>query len=152
MFFPAVIYRCESWTIQKAECQKIDGLKLVLKKTLESLLDGKELKPVNPKGNQPWICIGRTDAKVEAPILWPPNAKSWLIGKDPDAGKDWRQQERGQDGWMASPAQCTLRLKTGKPDVLWSMGLQIVIHDWLTAKQENTLGFPGGARGKAHTC
>ena len=53
MFFPVVMYRCESWTIQKAECQKIDGFKLVLKKTLESPLDGKELKPVNPKGNQP---------------------------------------------------------------------------------------------------
>ena len=68
---------------------------VVLKKTLESPLDGKELKPVNPKGNQPWLFIGRTDAKVEALILWPPDAKSWLIEKDPDAGKAWRQRERG---------------------------------------------------------
>ena len=68
---------------------------LVLEKTLESPLDCKETKPVNPKGNQPWIFIGRTDAEAEVPILWPRDAKSWLIGKDPDAGKDWRQKEKG---------------------------------------------------------
>ena len=68
---------------------------VVLEKTLESPLDGKEIQPVNPKGNHSWIFIGRTDAKAETPILWPPNAKNWLIGKDPDAGKDWRQEEKG---------------------------------------------------------
>ena len=68
---------------------------VVLKKTLESPLDCKEIKPVNPKGNQPWIFIGRTDAEAEAPILWPLKAKSWLIGKDPDSGKDWGQEEKG---------------------------------------------------------
>ena len=68
---------------------------VVLEKTLESLLDCKEIKPVNPKGNQPWIFIGRTDAEAEAPILWPPYAKNWPIGKDPNAGKDWRQEEKG---------------------------------------------------------
>ena len=66
---------------------------VVLEKTLESLLDCKGIKPVNPKGNQSWIFIGRTDA--EAPILWPPDAKNWLLGKDPDAGRDWRQEEKG---------------------------------------------------------
>ena len=66
---------------------------VVLEKTLESPLDCKEIKPVNPKGNQPWIFIGRTDA--EAPILWSPDSKNQLIGKDPDAGKDWRQKEKG---------------------------------------------------------
>ena len=65
---------------------------VVLKKTLESPLDCKEIKPVNPKGNQPWIFIERTDAEAEAPILWPPEVKNWLTGKDPDAGKDWRQE------------------------------------------------------------
>ena len=75
---------------------------VVLKKTLESLLDCKETQPVHPKGNQSWIFIGRTDG--ETPILWPPDAKNWPIGKDPDAGKDWRQEEKGttQDemvGW-----------------------------------------------------
>ena len=66
----------------------------VLEKTLECFLDGK-ITPVNPKGTQPWVFIRRTDAEAEAPILWPPDAKSWLIGKDPDAGKDWEQEEKG---------------------------------------------------------
>ena len=66
---------------------------VVLEKSLESLLDCKEIKSVNPKGNQSWIFIGRTDAEI--PILWPPDTKSQLIGKDPDAGKDWRQKEKG---------------------------------------------------------
>ena len=68
---------------------------VVLEKTLESPLDCKEIQPVHPKGNQSWIFIGRTDAEVEASVLWPPDAKNWLIGKDPDAGKDWRQEEKG---------------------------------------------------------
>ena len=66
-----------------------------LEKTLERPVDCKETKPVNPKGNQPWIIIGRTDAEAETPILWPPDAKNWLIAKDPDAGKDWGQEEKG---------------------------------------------------------
>ena len=66
-----------------------------LEKTLESPLDGKEIKPVDPEGNQPWIYIGRTDAEVEVPIRWPSDAKSWLIGKDPEAGKDLGQEEKG---------------------------------------------------------
>ena len=68
---------------------------MVLEKTIESPLDCEENKPVNPKGNQSWIFIGRTDAEAKAPILRPPDAKSQLIGKDPDAGKDWRQEEKG---------------------------------------------------------
>ena len=68
---------------------------VLLEKTLESSLDCMVIQPVNPKGNQPWIFIGRTDAEAETPIFWPPNAKSWLIGKDPDAGKEWRQEEKG---------------------------------------------------------
>ena len=67
---------------------------VVLEKTLESPLDYKEIKPVNPKGNQSWIFIGRTDAKAETPIHWPSDAKNWHIGKDPDAGKDWRWEEK----------------------------------------------------------
>ena len=69
---------------------------MVLEKTLESSLDCKEIKPVNLKGNQPWLFIGRTDAEAEAPILWPPDVKSWLTGKDPDAGEDWGQEEKQQ--------------------------------------------------------
>ena len=67
----------------------------MLEKTLESPLDCKEVKPVNPKGNQSWIFIGRTDVEAETPILWPPDTKNWLIWKDPDAGKDWKQEEKG---------------------------------------------------------
>ena len=90
MVFPVVMFRCESWTIKKAENWKIDAFKLlVLEKTLQSPLNCMEMKPVNPKGNQPQIFIGRTDAEAEGPILWPPDMRSWLIGKDPDAGKDW---------------------------------------------------------------
>ena len=68
---------------------------VVFEKTLESSLDFKEIQPVHPKGNQSWVFIGRTDAEAETPVLWPPDAKNWLIGKDPDAGKDWRQEEKG---------------------------------------------------------
>ena len=68
---------------------------VVLEKTLESPSDYKEIQPVHPKGNQSWVFIGRTDAEVETPILWPPHMKSWLIGKDPDAGRDWGQEEKG---------------------------------------------------------
>ena len=83
---------------------------VVLEKTLESPLDCKDINPVNPKGNQPWMLIGRTDADAEAPILWPPDGRSQLIGKDPDAGKDWGQEEKEvteQDDWMASTTQQT---------------------------------------------
>ena len=86
------MYRCESWTIKRAECWRIDAFEL--EKTLESSLDSKEIQPVHPKGNQPWIFIGRTDAEAEAPILWLLNVKSGLTGKAPDAGKDWRQEEK----------------------------------------------------------
>ena len=68
---------------------------MVLDKTLESPLDCKEMKPVNPKGDPSWMFTGGTDAEVEAPILWPPDGKNWLTGKDPDAGKDWRREEKG---------------------------------------------------------
>ena len=83
------LYHKEGW-VPKNWCFQI----VVLEKTLESPLDSKEIKSVNPKRNQPWIFIGRTDAEAEAPILWPPDVKSWLIGKEPDAGKDWRQKEK----------------------------------------------------------
>ena len=96
MVFPVVMYGCESWTIKKGWVLKNWCLwSVVLEKTLESPLDYKEIKPVNPKGNRPWIFTGRTDAEAEAPILWPPDAKSRLIGEDPDAGKAWRQEEKG---------------------------------------------------------
>ena len=84
---------------------------MVLEKTHESPLDSKESKPVNPKGNQSWLFIGRTDAEAEAPILWPPDAKSQLFGKDSDAGEYWGQEEKGVTegwyGWMMSSTQWT---------------------------------------------
>ena len=91
MVFPVVMYGCESWTVKKAE----RFWTVVLEKTLEGPLDCKEIQPVHPKGDQSWVFFGRTDAEAETPIFWPPHVKSWLIGKDPDAGKDWRQEEKG---------------------------------------------------------
>ena len=82
--FPGVMYRCESWTIKKAECRRIDAFELWCWRRFLihfSPLKCKEIQPVNPKGNQSWILIGRTNAKTETPIVWPPDAKSWLIGK-----------------------------------------------------------------------
>ena len=93
--FLVVMYGCESWTIKKSERWKNWCFwTVVLEKTLESPLDSKDIQPVHPKGNQSWIFNGRTDAEAEASILWPPDAKNWLIGKDPDAGKDWRWEEK----------------------------------------------------------
>ena len=88
------MYGCGSLTIKKAECRRIDPFELWCW-TLESPLDSKEIQPVHPKGNQSWVFTGRTDAEAETPILWPPDVKSWLIVKDPDAGKDWGQEEKG---------------------------------------------------------
>ena len=91
MLFPVVMYGCESWTINKAEHWRIDAFELWCWRRLENPLDCKEIQPVYPKGNQSWIFIGRTDFEAETPILWPADVKNWLIGKDSDAGKDWRQ-------------------------------------------------------------
>ena len=86
---------CESWTIMKAEHWRINAFELWCWRRLESPLDCKEIQPVHPKGNLSWIFFGRTDAEAETPKLWPPDAKNWLIWKAPDAGKDWRREEKG---------------------------------------------------------
>ena len=125
----------ESWA-QKNWC----FWTVMLEKTPESPWDCKEIKLVNFKENQSWIFIARTDAEAEASLLWPPDAKNWLIGKDPDAGKDWRQEEKGTtEDEMVSPARWTRVWAsfgswwwTGKPGVLQSMGSQRVGHDWAT--------------------
>ena len=88
MVFPVVMYRYESWTIKKAERQRTDAFELWCWRTLESPLDSEEIKQVNPKGNQPWIFIGRADAEAEVPIFWPPDVKCQLTGKDSHIGKD----------------------------------------------------------------
>ena len=118
----------------------------MLEKTLESCLDSKEIKPVNPKGNQPWIFIGKTDAEAEAPTLWSPDVKSWFIGKDFDAGKEWGQEEKrvtGWNGWMASSTQwiwvwtnSRRWWRTGKPAILLPTGSQRVGHDLATEQQK----------------
>ena len=95
MVFPVVMYGCESWTIKKAEHWRIGAFELWCWRRFESPLENKEIQPVHPKGNQSWIFIGRTDAEAEAPILWPLDAKNWLLGKDPDVGKDWRWEDKG---------------------------------------------------------
>ena len=126
---------------------------MVLEKTLESPLDCKEIQPVHPKGDRSWVFIGRTDVEAEIPILWPPHAKSWLIGKDPDGGRDWGQEEKGTTedemaGWHhwldghefgGIPTRWTWVWVNsgswwwaGRPGVLWFMGSQRVRHDWAT--------------------
>ena len=104
---------------------------VVLEKTLESPLDCKEIQPVHPEGDQSWIFIGRTDVEADTLILWPPYVKNGLIWKDPDAGKDWRWEEkgmddRGWDGWMASPTQwtCSVQFISVVSDSSWSHGPQ----------------------------
>ena len=138
MVFPVVMYGCESDHKEGWVPKNWYFWTIALEKSLESPL---EIKPVNPKGNQSWILIGRTD--VEAPILWPPDAKGWLIGKDPDGWERLRAggegDDRGWDGWMASLTQWTWVWassgrwwRTGKPGMLQSMGLERVGHDWPT--------------------
>ena len=90
--FPVVMYGCESWTVKKAECWRIDAFELW---SWRRLLDCKKIQLVHPKGDQYCVFIGRTDFEAETPILWPPYGKSWLIGKDSDAGRDWGQEEKG---------------------------------------------------------
>ena len=90
------MYGYENWTIKKAEHQVINAFEVwCWRRLFESSLDCKENKSVHPKGNQSWIFIGRADDEAEIPILWPPDVKNWLIEKDPHAGKDWRQKEKG---------------------------------------------------------
>ena len=126
---------------------------VVLEKTLESPLDCKEIQLVSSKGNQLWIFIGGTDAEAETPVLRLLLAKSQLIGKDSDAGRDWRQEEKGMtedeiDGWIVSPTQWTWVLVnsrswwwTGRPGMLQFMGSQRVGHSWVTEQQQNLWCF-----------
>ena len=95
MVSPVVMYGCESWTIKKGEHWRIYAFELWCWRTLEIPLDYKKIQPVSSKGNQSWMLIGKTEVEAETPILWLPDANSWLIWKGPDAGKDWRQEEKG---------------------------------------------------------
>ena len=121
---------------------------VVLEKTFESPLDCKEIQPVHPKGDQSSVFIGRTDVEAQALILWPPDAKSWLVRKDCDAGKDWGEgDDRGWDGWMASPTWWTWVWVnsgswwwTGRPGMLQFMGSQsrTWLSDWTELREEKT--------------
>ena len=153
MVFPAGTYRCESWTIKKAEHQRIDAFELWCWRILLRVpWTARRSNQSNLKGNQPWIFIGRRDPEGEVPIPWPPEVKSQLIGKDPDAGKDWRWEEKGPTKvrcWMPSPTQWTWvwanswrYWKTEKPGVLQSMGLQRARHDWATEHHHHPSGTP----------
>ena len=95
MVFPVVMYGCESWSIKKTKHWWIDAFQLWSWRRLETPLDSKEIQPVHSKGDQSWVFSGRTDVEAETPILWLPHAKSWLIWKDPDGGKDWGPEEKG---------------------------------------------------------
>ena len=144
MIFQVVMNRYESWAIKKAEYQKTWCFQIVvLEKTLESPLDNKEIKPINPKGKQPWIIIRRTEAKVEAPIFWPPNGKSQLIGKDPDWGQEEKVVTENQIvGWhhWLNRHEFEQTLETVKDrEACWLqfIGSQRVRHDLATEQQQD---------------
>ena len=127
------MYGCERWTIKKADRRRIDAFELWCWRRLLSPLDCKKIKPVDPKGNQFWIFIRRIDADAEAPILWPPDAKTLMLGKI-EGGR--RRDDRGWDGWMVSLTQTWVWASsgswwwTGRPGMLQSMGSQRVRHNW----------------------
>ena len=103
MVFPVVVYRCDSWTIKKAECQRTDTFELCWRRLLRVPWAARRSnQSILKEINQYWIFIGRTDAEAKAPILWPPYVKNWLTGKDSDVGKDWRQEEKRWQGmrWL----------------------------------------------------
>ena len=135
--FPVVVYGCELDHKENWAAKNWCFWTVVLEKTLQSPLDCKEIKLVNPKRNQSWIFIGRTDAEAETPILWPLDTKKWLIWKDPDAGKDWRWEEKGitEVGWHHQRDGHKFEQDPGVGDgqgPLASMGSQRVRHNWAT--------------------
>ena len=146
--FLVVMCGCESWTIKKAECQRINAYKLWCWRTLLRVpWTARKSNQFIPKEISPEYSLEGLMLKGETPVLWPPDAKSQLIRKDPDAGKDWRMKKkrggRGWDGWMASPTQWTWVCansgrwwRTGKPGVLQSLGSQRVGHNWATEQQQ----------------
>ena len=146
--YPVVMCECESWTKhEKTECQRIDAFKLWCWRRVLSPLNIKEIKPVIPKGNQPWIFIGRSEAEAESPILWPSDMKSWLIEKDPDIDKERGQEVKGATEdqmirfhhWLSRHEfdQLQRLWRSGKPDMLQPMEWQRVGHDWVTEQQHS---------------
>ena len=137
------MYGCESWNIKKAERWRTDAFELWCWRRLESPLGCKEIHPVNPKGEQSWVFIGRTDVEAETPIFWPPDCEELSHLKRPWCWETLRAggegDDRGWDGWMASLTQWTWVWVnsgswcwTGRPGVPWLMGSQRVVHNWVT--------------------
>ena len=146
MVFPVVMYGCESWTVRKAEHWRNWCVwTVVLEKTLESPLDCKQIKQINPKGNQPWIFIGRTDAEVEALVFCPSDAKNQLIGKDRDAGKDWGQEEKGvtEDGIINTMDKNLSKLwEVVKDREAWHAAVHGVAKSWTWVSHSMTIMLP----------
>ena len=139
MVFPVVMYVCESWTIRKAECWRTDDFELWCWRRLESPLDYNEIQPVHPKRGQSWMFIGRTDVEAETPIVWTPDAKNWLIWKDPDAGRDWWREKGTTEDEMVGGITDSMDMNFSKLQELDREachasvhGLQRVGHDWAT--------------------
>ena len=151
MVFPVVVYGCESWTVKKAERRRIDAFELWYWRRLLRVPWTAEIQPVHPKGDQSWVFIGKTYAEAETPILWPPHAKSWLIGKDwfwEGLGAGGEVNDRGWDGWMASPTRWTWVWVnsrswwwTGRPGVLLFMGSRRVRLNWTELNWTEMIGI-----------
>ena len=149
------MYGCESWTIKKAEHRTIDAFVVVLEKTLESPLDHKKIQPVHPKGDQSWVFIGRTDVEAGTPTLWPPDAKSWLMWKDPDGWKDWGPEEKGTTEdemvgchhWLnGHESEQALRVCDGWGGLVccrpWSHKESDATENWTELKQRKNVSLP----------
>ena len=146
MVFPVVMYGWESWAVKKAECRRIDAFELWCWRTLESPLDCKEIQPVHSKEDRFWVFFGRNDAKAETPVLRPPHAKSWLIGKDSDAGRNWGQEYKGMtedemSGWHhwleGREFELTLGVGDGQGGLAWDHEIaksQIWLSNWTELK------------------
>ena len=165
MVFPVLLYGCESWTVKKAEHQRTDASELWCWR-LESPLNCKEIQPVHPKGDESWVFFGRTDVEAETPILWPPHVKSWLVGKDSDAGRDWGQEEKGMTedemaGWhhwldglefewtlgvgdgQGGLASCN---SWGRKELDTTEQLNWTELKWLSSRGQSTLHYPSSTK------
>ena len=153
-FSSSHVWMWETWALlRKLNTEELMVWTVVLERTLESPLDCKKIQPVHPEGNQSWIFIRRTDAEAETPIFWPPDAKDWLIGKDPDAGKDWRQEKKGMTedemvGWHhrlnGHEFEQALGVGAGQGSLVCcqSIGSQRVGYDWATEQNWTEYTMP----------